>query len=352
MVRLTEKDKLVFYALTRWPELNDTELSDKTGIKRSTITAIKNKLEKNDFYTTIKVPDLEKLGCELLTVRYGSFNPMSTYELRQKYSSTQKFPEVIFKRTTDRQRIALNAAKNFTEVKKYIDYSNKVYGEEGFLTDEGIIHVLFPLRVSKVLRFFDYAPLLRRLFDLHAEKEEPYDSTEANKEETELNENEKMVLYATMKYPKFNDNEIAKKVSMTRQFVSAARKKFEKEGLVRTARMPNLEALGFQLLVMMHVMINPKASVSAMKSGIQKILSQGAHIFYALGNLEFVLISAYRDYPEYNRTLDEIVGFYKTHDLLFKEPVARIFVTNDIKSHVDGRFAPIVKKILGINKEV
>jgi len=353
MIKLTDKDKTVFYSIIRWPHLNDTELSKKTNIKRSTITAIRNKLEKNKLYTTIKAPDLERLGCELLTVRYGGFNPLASYKVREKYTSTQKFPEVFFKRSTDRQRMALSAAENFTEVKKYIDYSNRVYGEHDFLTDEGIIHVFFPYKVSRIFRFFDYAPLLRQHFNLDfGGEQEVVDTNFLEKEKAELSENEKQVLYALVKYPQQNDNKVARKVSMTRQSVSAIRKKLEKEGFVKRINIPNLEALDFQILALTHIMVNPKSTLVTRKHGVQEVLNQGVHIFYISGNLEFVLISAYKDYPEYNKEYDRIISYYKEHDLLLKDPVTKIFITSDLRLSVDGRFALLVKKIMGIKAEV
>jgi DNA-binding MarR family transcriptional regulator len=352
MVKLTENDKLVFFSLVKWPNLNDTELSKNINIKRSTITAIRNKLEKNNFYTTINVPNLERIGCELLTVRYGSFNPLATYEMREKYSSTHKFPDVFFKRSADKQRFALSAAANFTEVKKYIDYSNRVYGEQGFLTSEGIVHVFFPFKVSKIFRFFDYAPLLRQHFNLKTGVERiEFDTDFIEHEKIELSENEKLVFYALVKYPRLNDNELASKVSMSRQYVSSARKKFEASGLIKTIHIPDLDMLGFQLLVLTHVMVNPTSAIGSRRHGIEKILSQASHIFYISGNLEFVLISAFTDYPEYNSVHEDIINYYKEHDLLLKDPVSRILINKDIKLAIDGRFAPLVKAVFDIKQE-
>jgi hypothetical protein len=295
---------------------------------------------------------LEKIGCELLTVRYGSFDPLTTYEMREKCASTQKFQEVFFKRSSDKSRIALSAATDFTEVKRYIDYSNKVYGEQGFLPEEGITHVFFPFKVSKIFRFYDYAPLLKQHFNLPGESKSEFNTEFVESEPVKLTDNEKLVFYAIVKYPEFNDNEIAKKVSMTRQYVSNARKKFEYGGLIKTINMPNLSALDFQMVVLMHVTVNPKSSLSARRHGIEKIMSQGAHIFDIAGNLEFVLISAFKDYPEYEKIHDDMVNYYTEHDLLLKTPVTKIMLNRDIKLRINGRFAPLVKKVFGIQREV
>lgn len=353
MIKLTDKDKLVFHTLVKWPDLNDIQLSKKINVKRPTVTAIRNKLEKNGLYTTTKVPDLERIGCELLTVRYGSFNPLTPYEVREKYVSTHKFPEVFYKRTTDRERIALSAATNFTEAKKYIEYSNQIYGKQGFLTDEGIIHVFFPFKVTKIFKLFDYAPLLKQHFNLQTEEEKiDIDTTFQEHEAIELSENEKKVFYALIKYPQQNDSEIAKKVSMARQRVSVMRKKFEKEELIKTIRIPDMKALGFNLLVLTHILVNPKSPLDERKHGIEKILKQANHIIHISGNLEIILISEFEDYEAYKKTHDDLVDYYKQHDLLHKDPTTRILLNTDIKLQMNTNYAPLLKKIFNIKNEV
>lgn len=53
MLNLTEKEKHVLQSLIKWPQLNDSEISSEIDIKRPTVTAIRNKLEKERIYETI-----------------------------------------------------------------------------------------------------------------------------------------------------------------------------------------------------------------------------------------------------------------------------------------------------------
>ena len=167
-MNLTEKEKLVFYGLVRWPDLNDSEISEKIDVKRPTIASIRKRFEREQLYEVVNIPNFEKLGCELLTVRYAEYNPLTPYEVRKPYAEKihRLRPDIFFDISTDTQNIWMSSTKDFTTIKKRIDYVYRSYAEQGFINIGETIHVFFPFSISKIYRFFDYAPLLRKLFNL------------------------------------------------------------------------------------------------------------------------------------------------------------------------------------------
>jgi DNA-binding MarR family transcriptional regulator len=351
MLKLTEKEKIVLHGLVRWPELNDLELSDRIDIKRPTVTAIRNKFEKEGVYKTIRVPAFDKIGCEIISVKYGEFNPLTPYEIRRKYSGWSKFPESVFWIASDTGRVGVDVGENYTEIKKHIDYSERTYGEHGFHTDKGNIYHLFPLRLSKIYAYLDFAPLLSNIFDLGNNVNINIDVDLGGTPE-KFNKNEKLVMYALVKYPTLKDNEIAEKLDLTRQSVNNIRKRFETQKLVKTVRVPDINKLGLELLVFMHIRAKPHASLDVRKDGILEELKQGSQIIYLAGNLESVIISSFRNYTDFQRTYDHIVSFYREHDFLFLEPTIKIFPIKDLKLFVYDRYTPLVKKVFGIEKEI
>jgi PAS domain S-box-containing protein len=63
-VNLTNKEQVVLWGLCRHPLLNDVELAKVLKLKRSTLTAIKNRLNKGNWFRLIYVPNFNKLGCD------------------------------------------------------------------------------------------------------------------------------------------------------------------------------------------------------------------------------------------------------------------------------------------------
>lgn len=354
MPNLTNKEKLVLYGLVRWPELNDIELSKRISCKRPTVTAIRNKLKKEGVYVDVIAPNLEMLGCEILTVRYGSFNPTKSYESRRKYSSLDRFPEVFYKQSGDTQRIAMSASTNFTEVMRYIEYSSIAYSRNNLASEDGIRHVFFPLKLSRMLRFLDYAPLLKQNFKINMpEDKATVDLTQRETQRREFTENEKIVLYAIVKYPDLNDGEIAKNVSMTRQSVNKMRRKFEKEKIIRRIRIPDVKKLGYEIMLFVHYSSNPRYTMEDRKGGIKHVLDTYPGItLMVAGNLETVVMGFEKTFTDLKRDYSQFLSLYKKSNYLTKEPVTMVLPTDGIKESTNGRYHPLLKKILQIKKEV
>ena len=97
--RLNKNEKLVLYGLVKYPLFNDRELAEKIKLKMTTVTAIKNRLKKNGYYYTVRIPVLQNLGCELLMASLLSFNPTKTVDETFPVHNEvigESVPEVIF----------------------------------------------------------------------------------------------------------------------------------------------------------------------------------------------------------------------------------------------------------------
>ena len=350
MVKLTPNEKLVFYGLTKWPDLTDEELSEKIDVKRSTVTSIRNKLIKNNSYTKHHLPHFGKLGCELLVARYGDFSPLTPYSKREKYASRE--PEVFYRISTDTSRVSLVAAENFTEVKKYLETAARRYASHGFLTTEGVKHVYFPLALSKLFLFFDFSRLLNKHFDLGFKEETVFDTTFRKTDVAELSDTEKLVLYTLVKYPTSNDKEISGKLSLTRQGVNNIRHKITSKGLVKTMVLPDLEGLGFELIVFTHAEVNPELPLDKRGDGLKNLIEEGSQYLVVSGNMESIMLSASKNYTNFERTYEKLISLYTKNNYLAKDPTIKLYPTNEIKNHMKLRCAPLVKKILKIEKEV
>lgn len=119
-----------------------------------------------------------------------------------------------------------------------------------------------------------------------------------------------------------NNEEIGKKVSISRQSANVMRRRFERLGLMRTLNIPDLKQLNFKLLVFGHFNMNP-TTVLDIKERSKDIvccvfcempnspLNKENHIFTVSGDLEMVSISAFESYIEYQKTYRELINFLK-----------------------------------------
>jgi len=332
-LKLTGKDKLVLYGLTQYPEMNDTSLSKKLGIPRTTVTGIKNKLRKREFYRRINIPDLAALGCELLSVSYLKFNPLGLVEERKKYiEKIFEQPELIYAQSTDTEEILVHVSKSYTDFKMDMDSISRMYRGNNYV--ESIDTYQFPFRLSRIPRFLDFAPLLHNLFDLKI----GYKVREGSFGDKiyEPTNTEKLVLYALTRFPESSDTEIAERVSLSRARVSQIKGKLLDRGLIQSSIVPDLKKVGCELLAVEHVEIKKKVEMEI----------DPRVIFMALGDVEGIKISALEDYTEYRMIYERRARSYRKN-LNMKEKTFLIPTENIKMSKLD--FAPLVKKILGLD---
>lgn len=330
-LKLTGKDKIVLYGLTQYPEMSDIALSEKLGIPRTTVTGIKNKLRKREFYQKINIPDLQGIGCELLSVSYIKFNPIGTFEKRRKdIKEIFKQPELIYAQSTDTEEILIHISKNYTDFKEDMDFISNRYRGNNYV--ESIDTYQFPFKLSRIQRFMDFAPLLHNIFRLKIgyKTRGGILSDKTHK----LTNTEKTVLYALAKHPDQSDTEIAEKISLSRARVSQVKSKLSNEGLIQSAIIPDLKKIGCELLSVEHMEIKGRKEEADPKT-----------VFIALGDVEGVKISALEDYTEYKIIYEKKARAYMKNTNM-KEKTFLIPTENIRMSKTE--FHPLLKKILNL----
>src|SRR3972149_3058237 len=63
---LTPNERAVLHGLVSRPTLNDRELSETLSVKVSTVTAIRRRLRRVDFFVARRIPMMHRLGWEIL----------------------------------------------------------------------------------------------------------------------------------------------------------------------------------------------------------------------------------------------------------------------------------------------
>ncbi len=332
---LTDNEKMVYYGIVRHPLLNDRELSRKLKIKRSTITSIKNKLKKDNLYSSYRIPHFQMIGCELLAIVNARLNPMAGYKNKPGiFHEIAAVPEQVFLIATEREFTGVCISRNFTELKRSMDTVLKKYQASEV---ESIRFAYFPFGISRISSFFDYSLLIRSLFELDV----PHDAKKAqNHPERELTSNEKSILYALVRFPELNDSEIAEKTGLARPSISQGRRRLVKEGFLDIINVPNVSRLGCELVATNYV---------SLLNSIHEYSAPSA-IFAAAGDSEICTINIYSDFRDYETENSREIELYNQNRVTVKNKATSFFPVPQLQvQKID--FAPLVKKILGLKTD-
>jgi len=351
--KLSKNEKLTLYGLVKYPNYNDREIAEKIGLKMSTVTAIKNRLKRNNVFKTIRVPIFQNLGCEIFEVSYAKLNLTTSQEARVRPGKKliEDFAETFFAIFEPDKMFSMSVSKNFTESKKNIDRFMQVFSEHNFLEGDNYTFIHFPFEMTKIHNFFDMSNLLKRHFALDLSLPEERDEERNVKVIPDaFTKIQKKVYHGLVSYPDLLDNRIARKIGVTRQSVTKMRKRFEADGLIKSLRLANLKTLGFEILVLIHVKYNPKSPPSK-RSDCKKIWDELPIFFNVSTTLEGVMLAAVKNYRDYQQFMNRLIKYYKENEIIKEEPVTYLFSIEDmdmLKCHV---YVPIVKKIFNIKEE-
>ena len=350
---ISNKQKLVLYGLVKYPTLTDNKICNLLALRRSTFSTIKKRFREMGYYRFVRVPIFQHIGCELLTVVYGTLNRRTTIEDRLAISKQylDKFHEYFYIMSESNQAINIAISRNITDFERNYEELIQIYEAHDFLDEKGFRHVLFPFNLISIFNFFDYAPILNRVFELGFD--EGSQELDINSEKIKgrvktrtLTENEKKVFYGLVQYPDLPDNRIAEKIKTTRFTVTKIRRRFYEEKLIRTTCIPDIKKLGMNILAFTHSKFNPKIALHKKEDFLKYTLKMYPTIFHVSRELESMSIAVFKNFRNYQESYDVWNKYRAENEFLKSEPrtlLLSIPRMTMIKNHV---YAPLINKIL------
>ncbi|MCK4997703.1 PAS domain-containing protein [Candidatus Pacearchaeota archaeon] len=237
-IALTDKEKIVLWGLCRYPLLNDEELSSKLNLKRSTLTAIKNRLKTKKWFSLIYLPNFHKLGCQFTSIFEGNLSKSAKVKTLN-LTLIKETPEVFLNNYQDDKFFGIFVSDKFVSFKKFIDAfteDNKDIFRMG--TKEN--NFFYGLDSIELL---GASGMVNNSFNLGMKEKSIIYNFEGNGQP--LNTNEKRVLLAMVKNSEMSSAEISKKVWISKPTVIKIKKKLIDEEYIYPIIFPDFKKLGF-----------------------------------------------------------------------------------------------------------
>ncbi|MHA1619162.1 MAG: hypothetical protein ACTSVZ_07750 [Promethearchaeota archaeon] len=361
---LTKNEEKVLFGLVKYPRKSDKELASVLEMKDSTLTSIKKRLEQNGYFSFLYIPQVNRLGAELLGIIFASFNPVKKFKDRIKITkdNIEIADEIFYSVGAPEMGFSLSFTKDYTSFCAINEKRTLTFGKEGLLDKEFPNEVIFPFKISNIDEFFDYSRILHKHFATSLKNNEFLPEEKISKvkeskgmknrnkswfedlEQVDLNEKEKRVFVAFMENPKATMQEIGDEVGLSRHTVARMRNKFLENDLYRVKIIPNLKKIGFKLMVFYNLKFSPNNAIT--EESLQEI-NTSSTFFLAHRKFRAILISAYPDYTMYKEDKVRKFNYLKKKKLLNYTPAPRKYIYNQMEVIKDFTFANITKKILG-----
>ena len=334
---LTNNEWRILAGLVHHPTLTDGEVAGRIGVNRSTVAAARRRFLRDDLLRAVNLPALASLGCELMCVSFDSSSSMAlSDETLRRIDGTVCQGEMVHYYLEPNQSMVVQFSRDYTRAKRNIEMIEEFYRDNGNL-HRGFTNCIFPLDLTNVIDYFDFKSVLEdRTGSLHGRVPGTTSPYFLEREMEPMTPVDRKVLMALVEHPALSDMELSRRISVSRISIGQKRRRFEREGLIRPIRYPNLKRLGMEVLVLMHGKFNHKLS-NGLKYYIPELLDTvGPVIFAAQGKDEVVTLSVFDSFTSYRRSHNEFVTKYREHEL-FSEPPQKVLFSirelREVRSH-------------------
>ena len=166
-VEFTTREKNVYSALVEHPAATTQQIGDHIGLSRHTVARMKNQFVDTDLLQLLTLPDLQKLGLDILTFYHISFNPNKAPSAAD--ITALDSPYTIFFASRKFEAVLLSAYPTYQEYKA--DEMNKIrYLKENDLFSIPPFISTYRFGHMVLIKEFDFAPLVRKTLGLSQEE--------------------------------------------------------------------------------------------------------------------------------------------------------------------------------------
>jgi len=293
-VSLTEKEQLVLWGFCRYPLLNDEELARNMKLKRSTLTAIKNRLKGKNWFKLNYIPNFHKMGCQFFSI----FDLNVKNGRAENLDFLKKTSQVILSNYQDDKLLGVFVSDRYVDFKKFLDDFG---GVDKFRNDFHKNSFFYDLDSIKL---YDASGLVNSMFGL--KRSEVATVCEFDNGAVELNTNEKRVLHAMVKYPEMSSSDIAKKIWTSKPTVIKIRKKLLDQGYVYPYVLPDFRKMGFSCVARLSFNFDSGLPIEVDKERVDPRI-----VLLVKGKKKMVKIMLFSNEDEYIEEIDLIKDFYR-----------------------------------------
>ncbi len=368
-INLKSNEQKVLYGLIAFPSQKDTDICNKLGMRKSTFSTIKTRLEDAKLFRRVMLPGFPRINAELfviLSARMALSNQDNEERLEMLSDVFNLFREDVFVIGESENLIVFSISKNFTNYDLNLQTLRQTGIKNKIFLRTGLNYQILPFETTRFERFFSYGPLINRLFNLKFDdKDADSDNLVYEDQLSKINDDvgsntniiyefsntERKVFQGLLEHPDDSNRELAETISVSKNTLASMKKKFLTENVIFPRVVPDLLKLGIKLLVFFFGQFDPDSTSGERQQGIEKCDDQFKPILLAVKDSEFYILYAVTSFEEYHSSSTKVMTYFSEKKLIapnyntviFSLPHARI-----IKEH---EYLPLVDKLIPFPKK-
>ena len=331
-INLNLNEKKVMYGLVRYPDTSDLELSGLIGVKRPTITKIRNKVFKLGLVETCYVPNFQALGMEMLVFWQGRFSSSALPGDWENGNNGRPYNVISVRSMMEGMGMA--TFKNFTRYREHSDSDISNLMKSGVLKSYNDFTAYFyPFETSQIDAYFDYAPILKILLGLDID-DSPDEVKYPPRSTPQLSDKEKSILVSMVENPGLSDSKMSSLLGISRPTMSEKRNTFIQQGLIKKRNLPHINFIGTEIIALYNFKFNPTISDNQKKQTIKEMLDEYRPFIQISGKLDCTGMFLVKLFDDFKRLNDEHLFRMADEGLLLEKIQLVVIPVNNVMAKV------------------
>jgi DNA-binding MarR family transcriptional regulator len=352
---LSQNERLVLWGITCHPSLNDRNLARQVGLKLSTVTAIRNRLKKAGAYSSVRIPLMAGVGCELFCISYYRLTfarPPEEVSKALKEAIDEVKP-VFFAVADKFQLLTFAFCRDYSEAHAASEQIRETLASMDILNARSVsnIRAFYPLKSAKLLNLFDFSKIMRRRFGLGGGESQPELPPEKDVLPRVLSKIERKVYAALVQNAGIVDNAVAGRIGVTRQSVTKIRKRLEADKLLVNVKIPDLNLMGSEIMAFAHYKLAPGSPFQRRRKALGWVMKEIPNFFHITTDQDGVMMGLARNFSEAQDFLYSVLKLYFNEGFFIEEPSVTMFSVKDLQVLRGFQFLPIMKSMLALDEK-
>lgn len=236
---MTETDKRSLVALVTYPELSGKAISERVDITQSSLLRSRKRLMKAGLIRSVKIPSFSKLG---FSVFFSGFGVVKEEETDR--DAPVGTDDIFFMASEKDKGFGLGASGTYSDFYRLLIDFRENFSNIGM---ESFGFQVMPVDTTHIWRFADFGQLLAHDFGIEIWREDNPNEM-LSRGTYDFQKGELEVFRAMIEHPEWSVEQMALKLNSSRQKIYRLDRKFRQEGLYVAKTIPNLKALGYEIL--------------------------------------------------------------------------------------------------------
>jgi len=318
--------------LMRYPSLSDSEIGRISGLNQSTVSTINKRLRIRGAYRQLRVPMLQRLGCELLSGAFFDFNLLADIDLKRKCINEiiRNSKGLFFWILGKNQGLLLWINSNYSESVSEIENVENLFVSNR-IVEKPFKRVFLPFSITRINRFFDFSEVVRQNFGIEKEISQTNEAniTTYENEQVSLSPMEKKVFYGLVKYPDMIDKELGHKLGVSRHTISKMRHNFYERKLLYDLKLPSFREIGIEIIAFVYSKFKIGDTIQNRAPTTEHFLSNYPVITSIATNREAITLLALNSFSQYQEAKHYALGDYMKAGHIREEPDILLFSTKE-----------------------